>query len=306
MKKASVKLLISCLAAQIISSCSTFNFQRIEAEGAPIRQPVRLTDLPEDENYRLTVHTQFSYNGDSLISVNNGQHTPVNADGVFEVEPVSGETYFLERPGINEFDFEGENLFWEIPRWQAGVDFDFIFARSIAFTGGLGYSKLRERELWRQNAGIAFLRQNRDWAVRLDAGLHNYQSYHRSEYVERSDDFFSDEVPPDRFVEFFTTEGVSENLNFSTTLTFNTCRPRGEDYFISASYGGQTLASASGTSSEQGYMAFMAGISNNITRYGRLIFGGRLMNVIRSSEAGQSFLIGDLFVQFDINLIDQE
>ena len=92
----------------LTAACGTTNIQSVNVKSLVPSPPVRITENRED--HLIDLHMNISLNTKSKLEGNIGGHSQVNGDGIYEVEPVPNEDYFLEHKNKNYYDFSGSNL----------------------------------------------------------------------------------------------------------------------------------------------------------------------------------------------------
>lgn len=289
--------------------CTTYDVavQDGRIKGPPSRSSIKIT---ENRDRNLEVHLSFSSNSQKLQKTNTGDHTNVNSSGIYEVEEVEGSNYKIERNGVNNFRFEGDNFRWTLPSYQGMLDFDLAVANNISLNGGIGLSEINGNLFWSKSLGLGFFAQGKNFAWRFDTGIKFNEMETDVDYVlmEDDNDFFPGTT---RRVYFLNKEEKKEQHNMFFSFTINSA---GYDwpinYFFSYNLSWQTFYDFKGSSVpgietmedvyySESYHSLSAGIYKTILDMGRIIAGGRISAY--TDEEGQIF-IPDFFIQYDILL----
>jgi len=110
------------LISSVFTGCVTPTeslLQQIDVNGVPIRHPIRITENREPGN--VNIRANLSFNNKNNLTTQSDKHTKVNEQGVFQVDEVAGEDYFLEQNNVNRFNFDGNNVSWNIPIFKPGL-----------------------------------------------------------------------------------------------------------------------------------------------------------------------------------------
>lgn len=163
-----IKIILLFFVTIVLWNCNpnVVNLQKVDVIGSSIKNPVKIVEKKERGNI------DFSFN----LSVNNSReligridgHTEVNENGIFELEPVDGEDFFLEYKDINQFEFKDKNFNWITPSLTSQFDLDFAFSKNFALTFGTKYSGYEDENYWGHSLGLAYFSQQNDWAYRFD------------------------------------------------------------------------------------------------------------------------------------------
>ena len=299
-----INLFISC-------SSSDAYLQNMNVEANPILQSIRITENRKKND--IIVKPYLSFNNNKTLKTNNDQHTYVNNAGEFEIHKINGQDYYNESGGINTYEYNGENLFWNLPDWQGGMDVDFAASNYFALTGGFNLSKINERYLMDENIGIAFFKESESWAWRFDANLKYTEVANTYQFaLVESKSISSGET---RRV-YLVNDKTKDNFwNFAFLYTVNSRRRDWPlNYFFNFGIGWQTfydlnvdteslhlLGSYSNNDLNYNlnYFSFSTGIYKNIYDNGRLILGVRFT---KYNDKDGRFFIPDMIVQYDFVL----
>jgi hypothetical protein len=311
-----IAIIVLFTASQMFLGCVTQTeslLQEVYVDGIPIRHPIKITENREAGN--VNIRANLSFNNNNKLNTQGEKHTRVNEHGVFQIEEVPGEKYFLEQEGVNIFDFEGENVHWNIPDVQTRVEFDIAASRNFAVSVGLNYSKINEKVFWGESIGFAFWGEKKNWGYRFDVNLHFYKMGLSAEYaVIEATDF------PRRVI-FIFEDRTDDFKDLSFGYTMNTNR---RDWLINVFFnytlGWQTLYDFRSDAirnvsltfpflnpSEiydrfeffEAYHSFSAGLYKNIFDMGRIVFGARYTNY---TDTKDQLFTPDYFIQYEIVL----
>lgn len=282
------------------------SLQEVEVSSMPNRSSIRITENRKPQS--LEVRANASFNKSKVYETYNDGHTDVNQYGKFEVEPVQGEQYFLEREGVNTEIFSGNNVRWLIPNWQGSLDIDLKTSENFALTGGVHYSELDGNAYWGENIGIAFLGESERYGYRLDFNGRFNQSKILAEVVIRDEEFTNGT----RSVWFLNESFDADYFNFGMMFTLNTKnRDWLLNFFFNYSLAWQTLYNIDkedfkrsrgeydNFNYSESYHTLSAGIYKTIAEGGRIIAGARLM---KYTDKKNNFTMPDFFVQYDFIL----
>ena len=287
--------------------------QEVDIDGVPIRHPIRITENREAGN--VNIRANLSFNNKNELTTQGEKHTNVNEQGVFKIDEVPGEKYFLEQEGVNVFDYQGDNIHWNIPDVQTRIEFDIATSNNFAVSAGLSYSKIKEKVFWGESIGFAFWGEKKNWGYRFDANLHFYKMDISAEYaVVELTDF------PRRVI-FITEDRTDDYKDLSFSYTMNTNR---RDWlinvFLNYTLGWQTLYDFRSDAIKnvavtfpfltpreihdrfeffEAYHSFSAGLYKNIFDMGRIVFGARFTNY---TDSKGHLSTPDFFIQYDIVL----
>ncbi len=292
----------------IFSGCTSTvsNLQEVNVTAMPNRTAVKITENRKPQSFEIRANASF--NNSKLYETKGEGHTDVNENGIFEVDPVQNENYFLERAGVNNFEFDDYNVKWSIPRWQGNLELDFKVNDNLVLNGGIHYSELNGKSYWGENLGIAFLDESEKYGYRFDLfGRYNQVSLDALAVVSERE--FSNGT---RKVYFSQKQFDEDYFNLGMMFTLNTKnRDWFINYFFSYSLAWQTLYNlniddfniASSESSTFDYMesyhTITAGVYKTLFEGGRLVLGARLM---KYSDSKNNFTMPDFFIQYDFIL----
>ncbi len=295
------------LWAMLTAGCAVTNLQQVEVNTPAVQQPVRITDNPTKGD--LTARGFFSYTQDQEVHTRIREHTSVNADGVYEVEELSGNRY-LERAGVNVYPFKGNNFDWNVPGWQAGIELELPASETMAITGGLNFAESNTSVQLNQQLGLGFFFDADSWAYRFDFNLAFQQSRYNMLAVRGRDQV--GRIDQDRQVTFIQIEDSDRYANPSFGVTFNSkYSNRPVNYFFNYTLGRQTFydvkedflfdggSYGADFRYSEAYNTIAAGIYTNVSRYGRMVLGFRWTKFMDEQDQIALF---KLFVQYDVRM----
>ncbi len=304
-------ILISILLLIIFSGCGTTTpqIQSVHLYGAGNRNTIKITkDESQDD---LTIRFNLSMNRDKVTSALVEGHSNVNKDGIFEVEPVEGEEYFIEKAGVNVNKFEGDNFHWRLPEFQTNFELEYNFFSNAAIYGGASYARSVGYDLYGYNFGIGFFREENNWAIRFDiAGTIN-DMIAEVEYIRVENKPLTDNNT--RKVYLFDQFSKEKYLNMNLGLTINT---RNSDWFVngflSYTLGWQNFydiktkpvtigdfLQPDDLSYDDSYHSIAIGLYKEIDTIGKLIAGARFT---KYTDLKGRLFIPDYFIQFDFDI----
>ena len=161
----------------ILSGCETHELtlymQDLKVNGPVTQPPIHITKEPRRGEVHVIPHVSFPTKKkiDGWIE----GHTPVNGQGVFQVDTIRNadhSVYFRDPGNVNVYPFQGKNLQWEIPATSVGLDVDVGVSERVALAFGATYSSTGGSGVWAYRVGLG-LRGNdakRPLGWRLDFG----------------------------------------------------------------------------------------------------------------------------------------
>jgi hypothetical protein len=289
--------LSACFSEDVVK-VTTIHLQEANVTGPINQSPIHLSE--EAETPFFTVSPKFSYVQSEQINSYVSGHTPINSEGIFEVDTLfyeNGAISYYQVPGANIYEYEGQNLSWNQSSVTAGFDFDARFTKAFAAFLGINYTSTNNQNLWGGNTGLSLLLTTNELGLRLDAGLFfqsiAYDAYtveivqtSNSEYVifyhdigesTHWDPFASLTIntsSPDWFVNFFLNLGFSQQ-----TLVGFTPEDKDETYYHSDDlffYEGETeIVQDLRGESTASYINVTPGLFFKVGRSSRILFGVR-------------------------------
>lgn len=309
MKNKILFFLFSFVLTIIHIGCATTvsNFQEAEVFGPQINNTVKITQNKKRGDIDLNLN--FSLNNVSSLSSSVDGHSLVNSNNIYQLEPVEGEEYFLEYGKVNIFEFEGENIIWEIPKIHSLINVDLALSNHFGITAGVNYSQYKNEDYWGNNIGIAYFNLTNSWAYRFDAILSFQDMRFNSTYVTAEDKILSSSET--RKVYIITDEKKEKYGNVSFMFTINSNEDEWPvNVFFSYKVGSQTFYETSvdkilfdtrigDFDYEESFQAFSLGIYQDVFDFGRLILGYKYTTY---SDQKNNFSIPQAFVQYDFRI----
>ncbi len=307
-----------------LSSCSqitdTLYVQDVNVKGPINQPPIRVTGK-DSSSFTITpkffINTKKSYDG--LVE----GHTKVNSEGFFQVDTIRNgdEVTYRETAGVNNFQFEEENLHWSMPDYLVGLDIDIALSRKIALSGGFSISSKDKTNLYGYRFGLGFFSASENVGVRFDGGvIWQKYSYDAASVIIRDDGSSTREVI------FFRDKGSSTNLNHYLSLTINTIYDLlPVNFLVNVGYSGQSLIDYEPRDTDDSYYLFFPisdpyydvkdlrseayaafinispGIYANLNEWSRLVFAVRFFFELDIEDSQSSTFIIPM-VQFDLSL----
>jgi hypothetical protein len=236
-----ITILFSACGGTSTTTITTIYQQEGNASGPINQAPIHVTE--EAQTPWFTVSPRFSYKSAQQVSASMEGHTPVNSEGIFQVDTIfhnNGTISFQETPGANTYEYVGRNLIWDVATFTGGIDFDARFTKSFAAFAGFNYSSGNSKNVWGGNLGLAFLIAKSNLGLRLDAGVKiqsiAYDAY-TVEVIKTSSSSGTYE-----YVVFYHDLGQATQWDPFINFTFNTT-PKNwfVNFFLNAGFSQQTL-----------------------------------------------------------------
>ena len=120
-----VSILFTACGGTSTTTVTTIYQQEGTASGPIAQAPIHLTE--EANTPYFTISPRFSYKSAQQVNASMEGHTPVNSEGIFQVDTIfhsNGTISFQETPGANSYDYVGRNLTWDIATFTGGIDFE--------------------------------------------------------------------------------------------------------------------------------------------------------------------------------------
>ena len=220
-----------------VVSITTIHLQEANVSGPINQSPVHLTQ--ETKTPFFTVSPKFSYKSTEQVNAYVSGHTPVNSEGIFQIDTVfhsGGSISYHQTQGANIYEYEGQNLSWDVASITAGIDFDARITKSFAAFGGVNYSSTNGKSVWGGSTGLAVLMNTSKIGLRLDAGLHIQQIAYDAYTVEIT------KTSNNEYVVFYHDLGKSVHWDPFINFTINTASPNAFiNFFLNVGYSQQTL-----------------------------------------------------------------
>lgn len=303
--------LLTILLFIILTGCGTTTpqIQTVDQYGVGNRNTIKITK--DEAQDKLSVRFNLSMNRDKSVGALVEGHSKVNNDGIFEVKPVEGEVYFIERSGVNINEFNGNNFIWHLPELQTNFELEYNILNNVSIYGGGSYARSSDYDLFGYNFGLGFFREQNNWAIRFDiAGAVN-DMIADAEYIRVEDKLLTNNTT--RKVYFFEEFSKKKYLNMNLGLTINT---RNSDWFVngvlSYTLGWQnfydidtkpvTLSDflqPDDLSYDDSYHSITFGLYKEIETLGKLIAGARFT---KYTDLKGRLFIPDYFIQFDFDI----
>jgi len=324
-------LVTSCLIILIgiLSGCKTphiptttvrtIYLQEAEVTGPINQPPIHITDSIDAPS--ITVIPRFSYNSQTDVRGQIGEHSLVNEEGVFQVDTFynNGSFTLKETPGANIDRYSGKSFTWNVASVYAALDLDFRLSRNFGVFFGFNYSEQNKISTWGGTAGIGMFGASSKVAFRLDIGLIIQEIVHDTYTVLIVKTTTSN--GEDDYVMFGNRIGKSTHFDPFISFTYNTThRDWFVNFFLNAGYTRQTLVDFKSMSSKEkdisgdiyitkdlrgnsvaGFFNFTPGIYFFIGESGRILLGARFFfQTVDESLEPSNFILP--MVQFDFSL----
>lgn len=327
MKRATLILVFTNIMALVLVSCAPSTtvtkiyLQEVEVSGPINSSPIHITDSSEPA---ITVSSKFSYNPKNDLSGKTGEHTLVNQQGLFQLDTVynpNGTFSFRETPGVNRYNYESNNLFWNMANVSLSLDFDFKLSRSFALFFGGNYASLKQKSVWGGLVGIGLMGFAKNSALRFDVGL-NIQEMPYNAYTIVSVTK-TDYSGSQNYVSAYNDISKKTQFNPFAALTINSANPDWLfNIFLFAKYGTQSLINFTPEDevyhnplyygdvyvtednrgeATAGIIDLTPGLYFNFGEAGRILIGAKLNWIVQINDIDNAFFIMPL-VQFDFKL----
>lgn len=305
-------IVISVLFFGCTVSTTTPKLQSSNQFSAVNNNTIKITkdESAGDFNLRLNV----TKNRDTRLKTKIDGHTKVNEFEIYEIEPVEGEDYFIERAGINSKEFTGNNFQWNIPELQTALEIEINVTENFSLYGGTTFADIDQVDFNNFNFGMGFFREEKNWAIRFDIGGTYYETKTEINYVRVEDKPFTGDVT--RRVFFFNETQNEKFFDLNLGVTVNS---RNSDWFVNGfinyTFGQQKFIDMELTpvtfydwlkSSEnkkfeydETYHSLAFGLYKEIESLGSLIGGVRLN---KYTDAKGNLFTPNYFLQFDFQL----
>jgi hypothetical protein len=317
-------IIISCSPSTTVTK---LYLQNLEVSGPINQTSVHITDNSVSS---IVISPRISFNTNRMFKGKVAGHSKVNSDGYFQLDTVfnnNGTFSFKEAQAVNNYDFAGNNLIWNLAEFNASINFDFRLSQVFALFAGINYSVADQKSIYGGLAGVGFTTKNEKTAIRFDFGI-NIQEIPFNALTIASVTYTNSNSSTNYVVDYDDL-GKGTHINPFANLTFNTIH---SDWlcnlFIQAGYSTQDLSNYTPeTIVEHGYYYFpiyynsndvyitedlrgeatigiiniTPGIFFKIGNTGRLVIGSRLFWLSQFEKADNSFYVTPM-IQFDFGL----
>lgn len=291
-------------------SCATQSvyLQQLHTGGPAVTPPLFVTNGNTVDEFRLA--PRVSLHDKKWLVGRAAGHSKVNANGVYQLDTIysNGTIRYVEREGVNKYEFSGRNFSWEPTRFSVSLDADYQATRFVSLVFGANYSSGLSRTFLGANGGVAFSFQAQATAVRIDIGAHWSSVLYDAEYAVATKPFSFGVSETD--VVFFHEKGKSSFWNAYGAFTFNTKAASWPlQFFTQLAINRQTLVdldrrgvTAEGTSVVVGSVSFFIvtpGVYFDLSPTSRLLLGLQLRDETELLEADPGVLLAP-FVQVEL------
>lgn len=232
----SVLLLLGCGVTK-----NTFYLQGVNVD-APIKQlPLHITNGQKEGS--ITISPKLSINNTKIVNGRVDEHTPVNTEGIYQLDTVSVDGHIAYRESsADQFEFKGRNMSWSFPDFLVGANMDYCLGNHIAFALSMDYSSKQSSSLLGYSAGFGFFHQKGNSALRIDVGLSWQDVKFEAFSVLKSQYTPYGGTTQDPIIIFFRDIKKESYMNPYFSLTYNTCFPgNAVNFVLSVGYFSQTL-----------------------------------------------------------------
>jgi hypothetical protein len=159
----SVILITGCTTSEVVHD--TIYLQNAKINAPLVQIPVFLSTSDTTSNFIITPRIFIGRNETFKGQISG--HSLVNQTGIFQVD--SSNSY--EIPGVNIYDFKGDNFQLYTSTFNFGFDADFMIGEKVLLSGGLNFSSIENSSLIGFRGGLGFKNYNRPMGFRFDIGL---------------------------------------------------------------------------------------------------------------------------------------
>jgi hypothetical protein len=225
-----------------VTVSDTLYLQDVEVYGPVNQPPVKFMNSDETKSFIFSPKVYLNNSKEKTGSIIG--HSKVNSLGFFQVDTTftnDGKALFKETEGVNNFDFNGNNMNWQIPSYMIELDADYFVSPKFIISGGISLSEVDQRNLFGWKLGVGFGGFSGDFGLRFDTGLiwQQYEYNASTIIVRETQSLFQDKT---REVFFFEDKGKTTNLNHYLSINLHYAA---EDAFINpfigVAYSSQTL-----------------------------------------------------------------
>jgi|GEM_PF-3907283 len=308
-----IRAALSGLIALLYAGCAAQpqslvrNLQNVQIEGGVPANAIHIVENRQAGKAEITPY--FRINQDRASSALLEGHTLVNSDGEFETVEISPGR-FVEKAGTNTMPFEGNNLRWEQPKYQFGLDIVVPLTRELGFTAAVENSQSESFSSFSYGFGGNIAIEEEYWGAEIHGMLRAQEFNYSAEIVEIEDKSIAGNETRD--VYFVELDSRSLYINRSMSLTINSKHPEwifqpfGQleigsqdltkiDEDLSQPIFNSRITSAEGLEQRGGYLSVAGGFYINLETNQRILVGMRRksFNQIENFEP-----IVDGFIQF--------
>jgi len=138
-----------------------------------------------------------------------------------------------------KYTVKENNLNWNIPEVNLGVDLDFEVTKSFGLFGGINYSNSDQKDFWGGNFGLGIFNKGENSVIRFDAGFVYQQHFYNAQTIVYTKEMFGSKK---EYFVLFIDQGDRFNLNPFFTFTVNSINKETPfNYFFSLGYFTQNL-----------------------------------------------------------------
>lgn len=287
------------------------NLQDVQIEGGVPANAIHIVDKREAGKAEITPYLRI--NQDRTSSALLEGHTLVNSSGEFEIVEIAPGR-FVETAGTNTMPYEGNNLRWQQPKYQFGLDIVVPLTNDLGFTVAVENSQSEDFSSLSYGIGGNIAIEERYWGAEIHGMLRAQEFNYRAEVVEVEDKQIAGNET--REVYFIELDSRSLYINRSMSLTINSKHPNWIfQPFGQIEIGSQDLtkieedlsqprfnsriSSAEGLEQRGGYLSVAGGFYINLESNQRILVGmrRRSFNQVENFEP-----IVDGFIQFTYTL----
>ncbi len=279
-------------------SCGTrAKLIRADIIGSPRKSVVKITD--NNTANKLHLNFQFSYLLSDSIKMNIGGHPKVNSDGVFEVQPVTGEEYFYSDPKINNSKYKGDNMFWKVPQGHLLFEVDKTFD-SFSIGAGFNLSISNSVKYSSNNFRFGYFKFYDWFGWRADYIIHHNTLSTRVNYTTK----IANKDNLERVL-FHTVEEEKSEWNHEFAFSINTTKSNWVlNYYLALNFGNQGLynlideeGDGFGVDYQSQFRNISIGAYHQFNNSQRVIFG---LKINANREIGNEVVTPGFVLQYDI------
>ncbi len=240
----SFKFVSPVILLSLFYSCTTIQetifIQNVEVS-SPIHQAsIHVTDSTK---HGVTISTKFSVATTSNISGKIDGHTKVNDSGFFQIDTTvndDGSLTFRETPEVNNNDYKGKNLFWNITKVMASIDIDVPISYQAAFFGGVNFTSQNNSTYVGGTVGFGLFEAGKNYGYRLDGGVYWQTIFFDAQTIVSKE--VSQPYSTDNYLLFFHDRRNLTHIDPFFSITYNTAYDNWPiNFIVNAGYFRQTL-----------------------------------------------------------------
>ncbi len=248
-----------------------------------------------------------------------GNHSPVNAKGIYELEYDQNSNVYTEKAGDNKFEFKGDNFHWNQPSIIFGVNFDVALQSKpkenepkkgfgIGLNWGVNYASISNDMFYALNFGPYLFSEGEKAGFRIDGDFSFSSRQSTTKFYVMEDKILSSNSTRTGYY----YEDVIKKSYFNPSVVF-TVNSKFDDawvnLFVNFRFGWTLLYEVKervyyslNSTPAQGnseFVMFGLGLFKDISERGRLVFGTQFSS---HSFPDNSLTNTSFFVQYSASI----